>query len=108
MAKKSKIKSEAEIQLECLQYLRTKKLLFWRFSPDTYVPVIGRYVKHEYVPDGLPDIMVLAQGKLIGLEVKKPKTGRVSGDQILMQKRFALLGNEYYVVKSIEELKAIL
>ena len=100
-------KKESKIQLEILRYLRSQGLLFWRFSPDTYVQAIGRYVKHEYVPNGLPDIMVLVQGKMIGFEVKQ-STGRPSADQLLMQKRFALLGHEYYIVRSLEEVRAIL
>ena len=100
-------KRESDIQLEILHYLRSQGLLFWRFSPDTYVQAIGRYVKHEYVPNGLPDIMVLVQGKMIGFEVKQ-SAGRPSADQLLMQKRFALLGHEYHIVRSLEEVRAIL
>lgn len=101
-------KKESATQLEILRYLRAEGYLFWRFSPDTYVQSIGRYVKHEYVPNGLPDIMILVQGKMIGLECKKPKGGRTSADQILMQKRFERLGHEYHVVRSLDEVKAIL
>ena len=101
-------KKESPIQLEIMRYLRQQGYLFWRFSPDTYVQSIGRYVKHEYVPNGLPDIMILVEGKMIGIECKRSKGGRTSPDQLLMQKRFALLGHEYHVVKSVEEIKAIL
>jgi len=99
-------KRESDIQLEILRYLRSQGLLFWRFSPDTYVQAIGRYVKHEYVPNGLPDIMVLVQGKMIGLEIKQA-TGHPSADQLLMQKRFALLGHEYHIVRSLDDVKII-
>lgn len=98
---------ESVTQLEILRYLRSQGLLFFRFSPDTYVQSIGRYVKHEYVPNGLPDIFILMPNKLVGLEVKQ-KTGRPSADQILMKKRFESLGHEYHVVRSVEEVKQIL
>ena len=96
-------KKESKIQLEIMRYLRSQGLLFWRFSPDTYIPALGRYIKHEYVPNGLPDIMVLLPNKLIGLEVKQ-KSGRPSADQILMKKRFESLGHEYHVVRSVDEV----
>ena len=101
-------KKESDIQLQIMRYLRSQKLLFWRFSPDTYVQSIGRYIKHEYVPSGLPDIMILVEGKMIGLEVKKPKGGRTSPDQLLMKKRFELLGHEYHVVRSLEDVQKVI
>jgi hypothetical protein len=101
-------KKENDIQLEILRYLRSRDLLFWRFSPDTYIPAIGRYVKHEYVPNGLPDIMVLVKGKMIGLEVKKKKGGRTSADQLLMQRRFRRLGHEYHVVRSVDDVQKVI
>ena len=100
-----RIKKETDIQREICKYLRSQGLLFWRFSPDTYVQSIGRYVKHEYIPSGLPDIMVLTD-RLIGLEVKKPG-GKPSADQILMQRRFKALGHEYCVVSSLIEVQEI-
>jgi hypothetical protein len=69
------------------------------------VQAIGRYIKHEYVPNGLPDIMILTD-KLIGLEIKQ-KSGRTSADQLVMKKRFESLGHEYHVVKSLDEVKAL-
>ena len=98
---------EADIQRDICRYLRKQSLLFWRFSPDTYNAAIGRYIKHEYVPNGLPDIMVLLPNLLLGLEVKGPK-GKASPDQVLMQKRFKRLGHVYKVVRSVEEVCAIL
>jgi len=88
-----KKEKESDIQLEIFRYLRSQGHLFWRFSPDTYIPTLGRYVKHEYIPSGLADIMVLHKRAFIGLEVKK-KRGRPSADQLLMQKRFQSLGHD--------------
>ena len=96
-------KKESDIQLEICRYLRKQGLLFWRFDPSTYVPSLGRYIKHEYVVNGLPDIHILVKGKLIGLEVKKP-TGKPSADQLLMQRRFQSLGHDFHIVKSVDEV----
>lgn len=105
MAKK---KSEADIQLEILKYLRSKGILSWRFSPQTYNASIGRHIKHEYIPNGLPDIMAITDDGFIGLEVKEPTNGKKSGDQILMQKRFRALGVEYHFVESVEDVETVL
>ena len=98
--------AEADLQRKILRFLRSQGLLFWRFSPETYNGKLGIHVRHEYIPNGLPDIMVLTD-KLIGLEVKAPK-GKPSANQLLMQRRFKALGHEYHIVHSVAETKAIL
>lgn len=100
---------EAKIQLAIMQYLRKQGHLFWRFSPETYNAKLGIHVKHEYVPSGLPDIMLIQKeqyGQLWGLEVKGPK-GKPSADQLLMQKRFHLSNAEYHIVRSVDDVKKL-
>lgn len=105
---------EGKIQLQIMQHLRKSNHLFWRFSPETYNATIGRHIKHEYVPSGLPDVMVLHPGDtklyphpvLIGLEVKTPR-GKPSAGQLLMQKRFRLTNHVYEVVRSVDDVKAL-
>ena len=97
-------KAESKIQLEICRYLRTQNYLFWRFDPSTYVPSLGRYVKHEYVANGLPDLMILVKNKMVGLEVKKPNGSKISPHQLLMQKRFQALGHDFHIVKSVDEV----
>ena len=94
---------EGKIQLKILRYLREQGHLFWRFSPETYSAQLGRHIKHHYIPNGLPDIMVLHKRGFIGLEVKQ-KSGRVSADQILMKKRVERLGHEYHIVRSVDDV----
>lgn len=98
--------AEAKVQLEISRYLRSKEYLFWRFSPETYNATIGAHIKHEYIPSGLPDLMVLHKRGFIGLEVKSPK-GKPSADQLLMQRRFQLLGHEYHIVHNVQDVKKI-
>ena len=100
---------ESKIQLEIMRYLRKQGHLFWRFSPETYNATLGRHIKHEYVPSGLPDIMLVDKeqyGQLVGLEVKT-KRGRASADQLVMQKRFHLNNARYEIVRSVEDVKAL-
>ena len=109
MAKaKKKNTLEKDIRKEICKYLEKEGYLFWRFEPTKYVPSIGRYIRSEFTPTGLPDIMVLVKGKFIGLETKRPSGGVKSGDQILMKKRFQALGAEYYFVRSVDNVKKAL
>lgn len=106
--------TESAIQKAICQYLRQQGYLFWRFSPATYNTKLKKHIKHEFVPNGLSDIMIVHPGDtkafkyptFIGLEVKSPK-GRPSADQLFMQKRFGAANAEYYFVRSIEEVKAL-
>lgn len=109
MAAKNKIKSESDIQREICHYLEKRNHLFWRFSPETYNAKLGIHIKHRFVANGLPDLMLInkeAYGQLVGLEVKAPK-GKPSADQLMMQKRFRLHNAEYHVVRSVEEVKKL-
>lgn len=107
-------KKESDIQRDICHYLESRGLLFWRFSPETYNAKLGIHLKHRFVPNGLPDVMVLHPGDtkqfplpcLIGLEVKQ-KTGKPSSGQLLMQRRFRLLNHVYEVVKSVDEVRAL-
>jgi len=106
--------AEADIQRDICRYLKKQKHLFWRFSPETYNAKLGIHIKHEYMPSGLPDLMLVHPGDtkefphhtFIGLEVKGPR-GKPSADQILMQKRFGLANAEYYIVRSVDEVKEL-
>lgn len=94
---------ESTIQLDIMRHLRKQGLLFWRFSPETYNAHLGRHIRHDYIPDGLPDLMVLKAGQFYGLECKRPK-GKASAAQVLMKKRFELEGAKYCIVRSIEDV----
>ena len=110
----AKKQSESQIQKEICQYLRKQGYLFWRFSPQTYNAKLGIHLKHEFIPSGLADIMILHPGDtklyptpcLIGLEVKK-KGGKASAGQLLMQRRFRLLNHVYEFVMSVEDVKKL-
>lgn len=55
---------------------------------------------------GLPDIMVITDTGVVFIEVKAPK-GKQSPDQLEFQRKCKEKGVEYYVVKSIEDIKSI-
>ncbi len=104
-----KTKSESQIQKEICQYLTKRGHLFWRFSPQTYNAKLGIHLKHEFIPSGLPDIMLIDReqyGQLVGLEVKTTK-GKKSPAQLLMQKRFHLSNARYEFVTSVDDVKKL-
>lgn len=58
---------------------------------------------------GLPDRLVLVGGgKVVGLEFKDPKRGRVSAKQQWTRERWAKAGVAVHVVRSVGELRDIL
>lgn len=104
-----KNKSEGEIQKDICHYLEKQGHLFWRFSPETYNAKLGIHLKHRFVPNGLPDIMLIdkeAYGQLVGLEVKQPK-GKPSAGQVLMKRRFELNNARYEIVRSVDDVKKL-
>ena len=56
---------------------------------------------------GIPDIIAIKQGRVLFLEIKRPK-----GNQSEYQRQFQIFieshGGEYYVVRSLEDLMKII
>lgn len=55
---------------------------------------------------GIPDIIVIVNGKFVGLEVKRPKTYQ-SEAQKEFEYECKKNGGEYYVVRSIDDVMKI-
>jgi hypothetical protein len=101
---------EGKVQLEIMQYLTKKGHLFWRNSPNSYDPKLGIYKSNPYMLKGLPDILLIDReqyGQLVGIEIKRPKGGKVSAAQLLMKRRFELSNARYEIVKSLDEVKKL-
>jgi len=101
---------EADPKLAILKYLTKKGYVCWKHHKNTYNAKLRIRTNDPYVPNGLPDIMLIdkeAYGQLVGLEIKRPKGGRTSPDQVLMKKIFELNNARYEIVKSVEEVKAL-
>ena len=101
---------EEEPKLAILKYLKKKGYIVWRHHKNTYNAKAGVYFSDPYTPNGLPDIFCIdpkKYGQTIGLEVKRPKGGRPSPGQLLMQKRFHLANARYEFVRSVDDVKAL-
>lgn len=112
MARKKKTQNplESDPKLAILRYFTKKGYVCWKHHKNTYNAKLGIRTSDPYVPNGLPDIMLIdpeQYGQLVGLEVKRPKGGRVSAGQILMKKRFELNNARYEIVRSVDDVKAL-
>lgn len=105
--------SEGEIQNAICEYLEIKRRCFFRLNN---IPAFNREEGGgftmrklpKYTPKGLPDIIVVAGGQFIALEVKKnnPKTYQ-SKDQKKFEANVKKHGGRYHVVRNIDEVIAI-
>lgn len=56
---------------------------------------------------GIPDILIISKGRTIAMEVKTP-AGKQSKEQKLVEESFKEQGQEYHVVRSLEEAIKVL
>jgi hypothetical protein len=111
--KKEEKESEGDIQNSICEYLETRGRGFFRlnnipaFSKNPNGSIRMRALP-KYTPRGLPDIIVIAGGTFIGLEVKRsnPKTYQ-SPDQKLFEALVKKHNGKYFVVRSISDVQAI-
>jgi len=101
--------SEAMIQKGVLDFLelfsRTKPVYYFRAGAGAVKTEQGRFFKTGRA--GLPDIIVLYMGRMIGLEVKTA-TGKQSQGQKQAQEDIVNAGGEYHVIRSIADVKKVL
>ncbi|MEK9694528.1 MAG: VRR-NUC domain-containing protein [Candidatus Poseidoniales archaeon] len=103
-----KVERETDILRSICDYLTLKKHFFWRANNipayDTERKTFRAMPK--YSMHGTPDLIVIKDGFFIGLEVKNAK-GRLSTAQKAFAKLCKDTGAEYYVVRSIDDVKEI-
>lgn len=98
--------SEIAIQNSICDYLSLKHYFFWR---QNTAPLFrdGRFFSMpKYSLTGIPDIILIKDGKFIGLEVKKPK-GKQSDNQKIFEERCKKAGGEYYIVTDLKDVEAV-
>ncbi len=108
MATQSLKSSEGEIQTTICEYLEMKRRFFFRLNN---IPAFDRkdgggFTMRrlpKFTPRGLPDIIVVAGGQFIALEVKSA-IGKQSPDQKLIEAEVKKHGGKYYLVRSLEDV----
>src|SRR5579864_5767801 len=94
---------EVDIQRAICDYLALKKYFFWR---NNNTPIFDPVHKHfrkmpKYTMRGLPDIIVIKEGKFIGIEVKR-EHGNLSEFQMASARACILNGGQYVIARSID------
>lgn len=102
MAKPSLIfqPGETEIQSSILQLLRALGALAWR---NQAIPVRGRKALPFTI--GIPDVLCVVRGRLIGIEVKDHK-GKLSPEQEVWRDRIQGAGGLWMLARSSAEVEA--
>lgn len=102
-----KKKLEKDIQREICDWLHGQGFFFWR---QNTIPVYekGHFrALPKYTPRGLPDILIIRHGMIIGLEVKIPGYWKFTNDQKSIQIKFIANGAKYQIVTSLAEVQEI-
>ena len=103
---------ESEIQSEIIDYLmileKQGKLFFQRVNNTAIYDPVGKKFRSmgKGAKRGFPDILVIKRGRVIGLEVKRPGA-KQKGEQEVIEEMLKKNGAEYYVVRSVEDVRAI-
>lgn len=84
---------EGKIQAKIIKYLKENKIFHFRYNA----------VSSAF---GLPDIIVILEGKFVGLEVKT-ETGRATELQLRMQEAIRIAGGVYEFVTSVQDVEEI-
>lgn len=104
---------ESKIQSGIIDYLnileKQGRLFFHRSNNNPVYDPVGKKFRSlaKGQKKGFPDIVVLADKRFIGLEVKSEK-GYQTKEQKEIEKSFLKQGFEYYVVRSIDDVKNVL
>ena len=99
---------ENDITKVICEYLALKHYFFWRANTAAiYNAKAGSYrAMPKYGKNGVPDIILIVDGKFWGLEVKIPKN-KQQQSQIDFQTGCEKAGGRYCVVHSLEEVQAL-
>lgn len=92
---------ETDIQRSILDYLKLKRVCHWRNNSGAMKTDRGGF--YRFGTPGSPDIFVLQNGTIFGIEVKT-ETGRLSDTQIAFRDTFEANGGHYIIARSIDDL----
>ena len=96
---------EKDIVKMCLDYLTLKKIFHYRQNTGGFKTERGSFVRFGF--KGSPDIVVVINGKYIGLECKVPN-GKQSDGQIKFEQELKSAGGDYHIITNYEDLKKLI
>lgn len=99
--------TEKATQKAVLEYLGYKKYFYWRNNTGAMISTYkGKERFMRFGTAGSPDIFVLHNGMLYGLEIKDVK-GKQSDSQIVFEDNMQTHGGMYAVVRSLDDIKTL-
>lgn len=97
---------ESDIQKAILQLLLAKRIFVWRQNTGT-VEVEDRYV--SFGARGTSDILgIYPGGRFLAIEVKRPKTGKLSPEQVTFLQKVRKNGGIAMVADSVADVERLL
>lgn len=95
---------EKYIQKTILEYLQYRRYFVWRNNSGAFKNDSGGFYKFGDL--GSPDIFLVKNGCIYGLEVKNEK-GKQSHNQKTWEEGFTKAGGIYKVVRSLEDVQSL-
>jgi hypothetical protein len=100
--------SESSIQISVVKFLErfARPEIIWFAVPngDLRHPRVAMRLKSQGVKPGVPDLhFLLPGGKSVYIEMKRPKGGVESPDQIMFKRKAYDLGHEVHLCTSLEQ-----
>lgn len=96
---------EAEVLRQCLDLLALRGVFHYRNNTGAVTREDGgrkRFVR--FGARGAPDIVAIVFGRYVAIECKRPKGGRLSGDQEAFLANVAAAGGVALVVRDVADL----
>ena len=99
---------ESDVVASICDYLAARRHFFYRSNNiPVYDKARGAFrALPKYTPRGVPDIIVVKDGRFIGIEVKTD-TGRLSPDQVEFGRQCNEHGGTYAVARSIDDVQRL-
>lgn len=96
---------EADVLAACLKLLQLHGVFHLRNNTGA-TKIGGRYIR--FGSPGSPDVIACIRGKFVGIEVKRPGTGRLSEAQKAVQDALQHAGGTYLVIQDVADLNVAL
>lgn len=97
---------ESRLQKDIIEFLERRGIFHYRQNSGA-VKRGNRYIRFTSL-SGLPDVICIVDGIYLGLEIKKPKGGKVSPVQKETHALIKAAGGECHIVKSVDEVREII
>lgn len=99
------VPTEADEQIALVHYCRLNGYRYFRVPNETYTTSWKQKAKNHAlgVVRGVPDLFVLAQGRLVAIELKRLKGGVVSPEQREWIEALNVAGVPAYVCRGAEQ-----